>query len=158
MVQPAAGFIPRALPEAVAVSTAASAAVGSMVAADSTVAADSMAAVVPPAVADTDNCRAMSDNPPCDMCGRTIPSGSAYLVKIEVYADPQLPPMSADEIAATDFNATLAGLMKQIDAMSADDLQDGVHRSFNYQLCPRCHSSYLTNPLGMPRRAPISTN
>lgn len=117
-----------------------------------------MAAVEQAAVADIDNRRAMSDNPPCDMCGREIPSGSAYLVKIEVYADPKLPPMSSDEIASADMNGTLAKLMKQIEAMSAEELQNGVHRTFNYQICPRCHKSYLANPLGMPRTRPISSN
>lgn len=100
----------------------------------------------------------MSDHPSCDMCGRAIPCGSGYLVRIEVYADPQLPPMSGDDIAAADLNATLADLMKQIETMTADELQDGVHRTFNYRLCPRCHTSYLSNPLGMPRTRPINTN
>lgn len=100
----------------------------------------------------------MSDQHFCDLCGRAIPCGSGYLVRIEVFADPQLPPMSGDDIAAPDLNATLSELMKQIETMSADELQDGVHRAFNYRLCPRCHASYLSNPLGKPRTRVVSTN
>ena len=94
----------------------------------------------------------------CALCDRPIPCGSGYIVKIDVYADPQLPPMTTEETEAADLNATLADLNEQIQNMSADDLQDGVHRSFTYQLCPRCHRIYLANPLGMPREVPIHRN
>lgn len=100
----------------------------------------------------------MQDATPCALCDRPIPCGSGYVVKIDVYADPHLPPMTTEQIEAADLNVTLADLNEQIQNMSADDLQDGVHRSFTYQLCPRCHRTYLANPLGMPREVPIHRN
>lgn len=98
------------------------------------------------------------DEPPCDICARPIAPGSGYLVRIDVFADPQLPPMSADDIAAADVNATLAELMHQIEGMSESELQDGVHRRFEYRLCPACHGGYLANPLGMPRVVRVGKN
>lgn len=100
----------------------------------------------------------MQDANICALCDRPIPCGSAYIVKIDVYADPQLPPMTTQQIEAADLNATLADLNKQIQSMSASDLQDGVHRSFTYRLCPRCHKTYLANPLGRPREVPVHRN
>lgn len=100
----------------------------------------------------------MPDATRCALCDREIPCGAGYIVKIEVYADPQLPPMTSDQIEAADLNATLADLNDQIQGMSADDLQDGVHRSFTYHLCPACQRKYLANPLGMPRKVLVHQN
>jgi hypothetical protein len=35
--------------------------------------------------------------------------------------------------------------------LSADDLQDDVHRHFEYRLCRPCQRKFLANPLGKPR-------
>jgi hypothetical protein len=35
--------------------------------------------------------------------------------------------------------------------MSADELQDQVHRRFEYKLCRVCQMRFLVNPLGKPR-------
>lgn len=80
------------------------------------------------------------------------------MVRIEVFADPELSPMTAEELASADFDATLAELSEQMKQMSADELQDGVHRSFEYRLCPACQRRYLANPLGMPRATPVGKN
>lgn len=100
----------------------------------------------------------MQDPPLCALCNRPIPCGEGYIVKIEVFADPQLPPMTMDQINAADLNSSLADLNQQIQNMSAEDLQDGVHRSFTHHLCARCHKTYLANPLGIPRVIRVSDN
>lgn len=102
--------------------------------------------------------RSMQDATPCAICNRPIPCGSGYIVKIDVYADPQMPPMTTAQVEDADLSATLADLNEQIQSMSADDLQDGVHRSFTYRLCVQCQKAYLANPLGMPRRVPLHHN
>ena len=94
----------------------------------------------------------------CALCGRMVPGGMGYVVRIEVFADPQLPQMSAEEIAAANFDSALAELMEQMKHMSADELQDGVHRQFEYRLCPACQRRYLANPLGAPREVPVGKN
>lgn len=94
----------------------------------------------------------------CSLCQRLVPPGNGYVVRIDVFADPQMPPMTAEQIAAEDFNATLAELIEQMKHMSVADLQDGVHRRFEFRLCPSCHRSYLANPLGLPRELRVGSN
>ena len=100
----------------------------------------------------------MEDQHRCDVCDCEIPAGTGYVVRIEVYADPEMPPMSSAEIAQTDFQTALAELMDQMKEMSADDLQDAVHRRFEYHLCPQCQRRYLANPLGLPRQVHVGRN
>ena len=90
---------------------------------------------------------------PCDLCGREVELHESYVVRIDVFADPSVPPMSGEELQSIDFDQTVAELMEQMKHLSADDLQDDVHRRFEYRLCPACQRAYLTNPLGKPRGA-----
>jgi hypothetical protein len=88
----------------------------------------------------------------CEVCGTRVQPHAHYVVRIDVFADPSVPAVTSDELEETDFDNTLEKLMAQMQHMSADDLQDGVHRRFEYRLCPSCHKQFLTNPLGLPRR------
>ena len=92
-----------------------------------------------------------SETPACAACGRPVPLGAGYVVRIEVFADPELPEMTAEQIAAMDLDAAMAGLLEQMKRMSAEELQDGVHRQFEYRLCPLCHRRYLANPLRLAK-------
>jgi len=89
----------------------------------------------------------------CDLCGRSLPVHASFVVRIDVYADPSLPEMSGAELASFDFDAALSQVIDEAKGMTADDLQDGVHRRFEFRLCPGCHKAYLANPLGKPRGA-----
>lgn len=91
--------------------------------------------------------------PPCDLCGRPLPEHGFYVVRIEVFADPSMPPTTDAALAATDFAAEIAGLVEQMQGMTADDLQDDVHRRFEYRVCRPCQRQVLANPLGKPRGA-----
>jgi hypothetical protein len=66
--------------------------------------------------------------------------------------------MTAQQIAASDLNTTLSEVLAQIQHMSTDELQDGVHRRMEFRLCAGCHRAYLANPLGIPRRVPVGKN
>ena len=94
----------------------------------------------------------------CALCRRPVPVGNGYVVRIDVFADPDLPPMTTEQVETMDFDATLRDLIEQMKGMSAADLQDGVHRRLEYRLCPSCHARYLSNPLGIPRDVPIGKN
>ena len=94
----------------------------------------------------------------CALCDGALPVHASYIVRIDVYADPSLPPMSGDELASFDFDAALEQINQQAAGMTADDLQDGVHRRFEYRLCPRCQQRFLANPLGKPRTSQAGTN
>jgi hypothetical protein len=88
----------------------------------------------------------------CDLCARAIPAHCHYIVRIEIFADPSMPPVTAEEIAKMDFDQTLTELLKEMESMSAEELEDQVHRSFEYRLCRACQIRFLANPLGKPRR------
>ena len=94
----------------------------------------------------------------CAFCERTIDPGTGYVVRIEVFADPQTAPMTGEQVESVDLNATLAEVLQQIKHMSAEELQDGVHRQFDYRLCSACQRRYLVNPMGMPRRVQVGKN
>jgi hypothetical protein len=71
---------------------------------------------------------------------------------MDVFADPQMPPVTADEMEEADYQNAMAELIEQMKGMSADDLQDQVHRRFEFKLCRLCQMRFLVNPLGKPRQ------
>ncbi len=85
----------------------------------------------------------------CDRCGETLllDSDVRYRVKIEVFAayDPL-------EISKNDLQQNIEGkmekLIRQMEKMDPEELQDQVHRSFEYDLCPDCQRDFLRDPLG----------
>ena len=93
----------------------------------------------------------MAERVLCDLCGTSVPPHAHYVVRIDVFADPSMPEMSTEELEELDSEQPFAELLEQMKKMSADDLQDQVHRRFEYKLCPRCQRAYLSNPLGRPR-------
>jgi hypothetical protein len=87
----------------------------------------------------------------CAICDHLVEPGGGYVVRIDLFADPELPPMTAQQISGADLDQALAQVMEQAKHMTAEELQDGVHRRFSYRLCHACHGKFLANPLGMPR-------
>ena len=94
----------------------------------------------------------------CDLCGREVSLHESYVVQIEVFAEPSVAPMSEEELAAIGFDATYAELMDQMKHLTADDLQDDVHRRFEFRMCRPCQRRFLANPLGLPRGARAGQN
>ncbi len=93
----------------------------------------------------------MADSVICDICGRAIAPHADYVVRIEVFANPQMPPVTAQELAEFDFDKTLAELLSQMEGMTAQELMDQVHRMFEFRICRPCQIRFLLNPLGKPR-------
>lgn len=101
----------------------------------------------------------MPQNVVCDMCGRPLPPHAHYVVRIDVFADPSVPPTTHEQMQSTDYEHEMAQLMKLMEGMSAEQLQDQVHRRFEYRICRPCQARFLANPLGKPRApAPSSVN
>ncbi len=100
----------------------------------------------------------MAELSKCELCGREIPPHAHYIVRIDVFADPDLPQLTAQEVAELDFDEELKRLMEQMKGLSADDLQDQVHRRFEYRICRPCQVKFLANPLGKPRELKTGSN
>jgi hypothetical protein len=95
---------------------------------------------------------------PCDLCGRQVELHESYVVRVEVFADPSVPPVSGEALQSMDFDQTMADLLDQMKHLSGDDLQDDVHRHFEYRLCRPCQRRFLANPLGKPREVRAGEN
>lgn len=92
----------------------------------------------------------------CQTCGRIVPQSASYVVRIDVFADPSIPPIQTDD--AGDADESLAALLHELEHTSAEQLQDDVHRRFEYRLCRGCQRMFLANPLGLPRRREPAVN
>ena len=104
-----------------------------------------------------------SDNPvmadvQCDLCHRALPVHESFVLKMDLYADPSMPPMTAEEVASADFDVALSQALEQVQGMTAEELEDGVHRHFEFRLCPSCQKQFLRNPLGKPREKRAGVN
>ena len=94
----------------------------------------------------------------CELCGRDVGLHESYVVRIDVFADTSVPPTTADELAGADFDEQVSELLEQMKGMSADELQDDVHRRFEYRICRPCQVRFLANPLGKPRKRRAGEN
>jgi hypothetical protein len=89
----------------------------------------------------------------CDMCDDVLLPHGFYIVRMDVFAEPSMPSVSGDELDEMDLEHTIDRLIEQMKHMSPDELQDQVHRRFEYCICMRCQKKLLANPLGKPRDA-----
>jgi hypothetical protein len=94
----------------------------------------------------------------CDICNVVIAPHAHYIVRMDVFADPSIPEMSTEELEEMDADATFAKLIDDMKQMTAEDLQDQVHRRFEFKLCPACQKRFLANPLGLPRKRSSGEN
>lgn len=90
----------------------------------------------------------------CDGCGCDLPpnDSSRFIVKIEVFASASTLEISAEDLAK-DHAAEIEALIKQTRSMPLEELEDGVYRSLQFDLCPACRRRYLADPIG-PARPP----
>ena len=84
-------------------------------------------------------------------------SRPSYVVRIDVFAEPTTAPIDTSD-EENDPAIAIPSLLKQMEKMSAQELQDQVHRRMEYRICPRCQPHYLANPLGLPRERKQSHN
>src|SRR5689334_20445803 len=94
----------------------------------------------------------------CDLCGKDVDLHESYVVHIDVFAEPSMKPVTGEDLAAIDFDKAYSELLNQMQHLTADDLQDDVHRRFEYRLCRPCQRRFLANPLGKPRDARAGQN
>ena len=94
----------------------------------------------------------------CDLCDRPVPPHRHYIVRIDVFADPEMPAVTSEEMEEADYQSAMKELLEQMKGMTADELQDQVHRRFEFKLCRACQMRFLVNPLGKPRRTRAGEN
>jgi hypothetical protein len=90
----------------------------------------------------------------CDLCGEPIDrSGTGrYVVTIDVRAAPDSPQITEEDLKR-DIAAEMTRLIRKMEQMSLDEIEDGVHRMFRFDLCPGCQKRFLADPLGRSRPA-----
>jgi hypothetical protein len=102
-----------------------------------------------------------SDEPPadapepgprvCDLCRTPVRVGEHYVVRIDVFADPEIPPMSGEELASASFDSALDALINELEELGPEEAEAQVFHRFEYRLCPACRKRFVANPLGLPR-------
>ncbi len=98
----------------------------------------------------------------CDMCGRSLvpEEDDRYVVKIEVYAACDSID-GDDEEMITDFEEEeVEEGDDEIDNLDSDEIDSLEYKTFRYDLCCKCHSRYLQDPLSIKsiRRGRFSEN
>lgn len=101
----------------------------------------------------------MAGNPAkCDLCDAALVPHGHYIVRIEVFADPTMPAIETEELEKHDYDKTMQDLLDEMKHLTAEDLQDQVHRRFEYRICAACQRRFLANPLGLPREKKVARN
>jgi len=62
------------------------------------------------------------------------------------------------DLSRIDLQEEMQKLLAQMKHLSADDLQDQVHRRFEFRICRACQFRFLANPLGKPRTRDVGDN
>ena len=85
----------------------------------------------------------------CHRCGADLEPGrgSFYVVRIEAFADPSPPEISAQDLAG-DIAAEIDRLIDETRHLSEADLMDQVHRRLTVHLCRPCYARWIENPTG----------
>ena len=88
----------------------------------------------------------------CHRCGveLTPGAGNFYFVRIEAFADPTPPTLSADQINAADLNAEFSRVLEEMRHMTERELMDQVYRSLTIHLCGSCYRRWIEDPAGSP--------
>ncbi len=100
----------------------------------------------------------------CDMCGRSLvpDEDDRYVVKIEVYsACDSMDADCEDEEFISDFEEEDDDENdEEIDNIDSDEMESIEYKTFRYDLCSKCHSRYLQDPLSINsiRRGRFSEN
>lgn len=80
-----------------------------------------------------------------------MPPHTNFVVRIDVFFDPEVPEVTQAELDAMDHDQTWRDLVEQMKNLTEDQAMDQVHRRFEYKVCPACQKKVLANPLGLRR-------
>jgi hypothetical protein len=98
----------------------------------------------------------------CDMCGKSLvpEEDDRYVVKIEIYAACDSMDVDDDEELINDLEEEDEDDDDEIDSLDPDEIDCIEYKTFRYDLCSKCHSMYLQDPLSIKsiRRGRFSEN
>ena len=99
----------------------------------------------------------------CDMCGKSLvpEEDDRYVVKIEIYAACDSMEVDDDEDLINDFEEDDEDEDDdEVDNLDPDEIDSIEYKTFRYDLCSKCHSRYLQDPLSIKsiRRGRFSEN
>ena len=86
----------------------------------------------------------------CHRCGEELTPGAGnfYVVRIEAFADPTPPNLSAEQLDAADLNAEFSRVLEEMRHMSEQELMDQVYRRVTIHLCGACYRRWIEDPAG----------
>lgn len=97
----------------------------------------------------------------CDMCGKSLvpEEDDRYVVKIEIYAACDSMDVDDEELI-NDFEEEDEEDDDEVDSPDPDETDCIEYKTFRYDLCSKCHSMYLQDPLSIKsiRRGRFSEN
>ncbi len=84
----------------------------------------------------------------CDMCDAKLAENSSerYIGKIEAYAAAAPLEITQADLEK-DHQAEIRKTIEQLKNADLDEVEDGVYRSFHFDLCKACHRRYIRGPL-----------
>jgi len=91
----------------------------------------------------------------CDICGKVLLADEdvRYVARIEVFAAYDPMELTAADVAR-DRTAEIAALLRQIEGLTQEEMENRVYRRFVFDLCPACQKEYLADPLRLRRHKP----
>jgi hypothetical protein len=86
----------------------------------------------------------------CHHCGAVLTPGEGdfYIVRMEAFADPTPPSISAEDLAAADPSAEIDRLLDEMQDTTEQELMDQVHRRMTIHLCRPCYDQWIEDPAG----------
>ncbi len=101
----------------------------------------------------------------CDMCGKSLvpEEDDRYVVKIEIYATCDSMEVDDDEDLIDDLEEEddeEEVEEEEVDNLDPEEIEGVEYKTFRYDLCSKCHSRYLQDPLSINsiRRGRFSEN
>ncbi len=100
----------------------------------------------------------------CDMCGKSLvpEEDDRYVVKIEIYAACDSMEVDDDEDLIDDFEEDVDDDDddEEVDNLDPEEIDGVEYKTFRYDLCSKCHSRYMQDPLSINsiRRGRFSEN
>jgi hypothetical protein len=91
----------------------------------------------------------------CDLCGRALLAEEPvrYEVRIQVYAAYDPLELTPDDLSQ-DHRAEIRALLRQLEDMDPQEVEDSVYKEFRFDLCMACQRRYLRRPLPEGPTAP----